>query len=60
MSDKYKDALTDLVETIMEAQCGGEIDAGCDGEGPLARALVILGKFKTTKRATKEIYGDYE
>lgn len=62
MEDKLtaEDVLRNLVETIMEGESGGEIDAGCDGEGPLAQALVFLGMADDEEKATDMIYGDYE
>lgn len=57
----YRDALKELVLYILETEAGREIDAGCDGEGPLAIAMVQCGISRTTSSATKRIYGaDYE
>jgi hypothetical protein len=56
MKIDVKDALADLVDAIMENDAGREIDAGCDGEGPLATALVALGRYKTLKKATDAIW----
>lgn len=51
-----KAALEDLVDAIMDCDIGREIDAGCDGSGPVATALVALGRFKTLKKATDAIW----
>lgn len=56
MKVDLKNALADLVDAIMESDAGREIDAGCNEEGPLATALVALGRYKTLKRATKAIW----
>lgn len=56
----FKDVLVELVEAIEGTDAAREIDAGCEGEGPFATALVAVGKYKTLKKATKSIYGDWE
>ena len=55
-----KNALRNLVDAIMESEAGPDIDAGCDGLGPLAEALVALGDYKDTFEATDAIFGDRE
>ncbi len=39
-----EDALRDLVEAIQEAEFDHELEAGQGGEGPVARALLALGR----------------
>lgn len=56
--DKYKAALRDLVDAIHDSDAAREIDAGCNGDGPLANALVALGDFKNSEQATDAIFGE--
>ena len=53
-----KECLEDLVNALQGTDAAHEVDAGCEGNGPLARAMVKLGRFKSTDEATDAIYGD--
>lgn len=53
----FKYLLRELVDSIVGSDAAREIDAGCDGDGPLAHALVGLGDYKNLRQATKSIYG---
>lgn len=57
MSSGAVEILKNLVEAILEGtDCGAEIDAGCNGEGPLAEAMVYLGLASDLDEATDKIY----
>ena len=60
MEIDYKAALQYLVDTILEGESGGEIDAGCNGDGPLANAMVALGMYPDVEEATDAIYPDFD
>lgn len=49
-------ALIELVDSLIDTDQAAEIDAGCDGEGPMARALVALGRHPDLESATAAIY----
>lgn len=52
----YKTELRVLVHTILECGAARDIDAGCEGNGPVALALVALGE--SNEAANKIIWGD--
>lgn len=52
-----KEILQDLVDAALACEAGRELDAGCDGDGPLAKAMVKLKMAKNTEEATDIIYG---
>lgn len=54
--DQWKEILKELVVVALESEAGVEIDAGCNGEGPLAKAMVSLGMAKDLNEATNKIY----
>lgn len=59
INDEQKQAVLELLEAICEypeACC--ELDAGCDGEGPVAKCLVAFGKYKNLDEATEAIFGE--
>lgn len=63
MNYTTEDVLKNLVEAIIGGtECGPEIDAGCNGEGPLAEAMVHIGMAKDLDEATNIIYDgrDYD
>jgi len=55
-----KQALRELVDSIMECEQGREIDAGMGGYGPVAQALVALGDYPDCMAASKQIWPDEE
>lgn len=56
----FKDMLRELVEAILEGEAGREIDAGCDGDGPVANAIVLLDMAPDVEAATEMIFGPDE
>jgi len=56
MTTDYKIELQTLVDALIESDAAREIDAGCDGFGPVANALIALGK--TYEEANLLVWGD--
>lgn len=56
MEDKYKQALQDLVDAIIESGTASDIEEGLNGNGPVATAMMVLGK--TFAEANEAIWGD--
>lgn len=54
--DKYKSALRELVDAILESGVAADIEAGCDGHGPIVEAMIVLGE--SFKVANKMIWGE--
>lgn len=44
MSDPVRSALIELLEYLMECELFREIEAGCNADGPMARAYEALGE----------------
>lgn len=40
--NKYRDALYDLVEAVIAVEAYGDIEGGCEGNGPLVQAIKVL------------------
>jgi len=51
----YKKELEYLIESILEGEAATDIDAGCNGFGPVAYAMVALGY--TRDEANLRIWG---
>lgn len=52
-------ALLDIITACIDSEAAKEIDAGCNGEGPVATAMILMGK--TFEGANQEIWGeDYD
>lgn len=60
MGDKYQEMLRELVDAILESNTGREIDSGCNGDGPVANAMVLLGMAPDVDAATDMIFGPEE
>lgn len=39
-----REALRDVVEAVVDTQVYGDIEGGCEGNGPLIRAIKMLGQ----------------
>jgi hypothetical protein len=51
MEEEYRE----LLEAVLNSGVAADIDAGCEGYGPIANAMVRFGK--TRKAANQEIFG---